>query len=193
MPLGGSLQGRNPELERNVVLVGTSHGYQLQIPGWATERGALEFQQAILALCREQNIAGIAEEMSDYALAHRRAVETAGRYAATTLNLPHRMCDLDAQERQARHIDAPNEIEALAFGAGHPRESWGQLVRDRNFDPRETEWHDRVLAFNRWPCLFICGSHHVDSFAEKLRASGVIVDVWAVDWEPTDPTARVAD
>jgi len=178
---------------RTLFIVGTSHGYQLQIPRWPTERGALEFQQAILAVCKEKAIAGVAEEMSDYALAVRNAVETAGRYAATALNLPHRMCDLDAEERRALHIEDPNTIQANAFIGDVPREEWDQLVHDRNYEPREMIWLERVLAFDRWPCLFICGSHHVDSFAQKLRAAGVLVDIVADDWEPADPSARVVD
>lgn len=147
----------------------------------------------IVDLCRQRNIAGVAEEISDYALNHRGAVESAGRYAAKVLKLPHRMCDLDAEERKARHIHDPNTILAIAFAAGRPREMWDQLVRDQNYNPRETEWLSRVLAFNTWSCLFICGSHHVESFAEKLTAARVRVDIWAVDWEPTDTAARVAD
>jgi len=47
---------------------------------------------------------------------------------------------------------------------------------------REKLWLERLLAFNSWPLLFICGAKHVQGFRRLLEQNGIEVVIFAQDW-----------
>lgn len=51
------------------------------------------------------------------------------------------------------------------------------------FRKRETVWCDRLLSFDKWPVLFVCGANHVESFSSLLAERGLDVEVLESCWE----------
>jgi len=52
----------------------------------------------------------------------------------------------------------------------------------RAYRMREKLWLERLLAFNSWPLLFICGAKHVQGFRRLLEQNGIEVVIFAQDW-----------
>jgi len=58
-------------------------------------------------------------------------------------------------------------------------------IRDWENDKiREKGWIQNIIALNKWPLLFICGSKHINSFSELIENSSIRVQVLHDNWEP---------
>lgn len=84
---------------RTVILIGTSHKYQL--PGGPT---ADEFRAFIERVCAEFHVRAIAEEASLEALAQKHASQSACEKIANDLGISHRYCDPNNEQRTALGI-----------------------------------------------------------------------------------------
>ena len=92
----------------------------------------------------------IAEEMSIEASGDCRTV---GFEVAKEENLSHILCDPTCSERQALGISKDNTPLDIA--------------------KRENEWLRRLAYSGIYPVLFLCGAHHVCSFAQLCRHQGL--------------------
>ena len=96
--------------------------------------------------------------------------DTLVRRLAHSLSAPHLDCDAGWAERHELGIaDEPPE------GSDEQRCQW---------DIREGVWRDRLVDFDQWPLLFVCGSKHSERFRDLLTRAGIEAIVYVACWEP---------
>jgi hypothetical protein len=139
-----------------VLIIGTSHKqYQLR-PLEASRKGSDDFKN-FLADCITNHVpAGLAEEMSEEAQKGRTTVlaELAEEHA-----LPHCLCDPNFAERDA--------LKTLNDNDGR----------------REDEWLRRILAFDHFPLMFVCGADHVNSFKKRCEMQTIKAEIVCDDFQ----------
>ena len=174
---------------QTVVLVGTAHKFQLPVNG-AQADGIAQFRIMILDLCRQQDLAAIAEEMNPHALQENSVTESVAQQVSALLGRRHQFSDPSPEERYKLGIRQDNDIRAEHFF-----DEWTQVqieadVLARGRVPsdriREQFWLRRIQELDAWPLLFICGSDHFTSFAALLRADSIDVVEAHLDWEPAE-------
>ena len=149
-------------MERAVFLIGVDHRFQrigsLGLPQEVTD----EFASALKQLVAENQIRGIAEEMSTEGLGmHRSAGGSLPFLVAQELGLPHLYCDPSKETRQRLGIESITE--------------------------REQYWLEQLRGFSAFPCLFVLGATHIASFSRLLHLSGFTASVLFEDWLPSTP------
>jgi hypothetical protein len=157
-----------------IVLVGTSHRYQI---------ASDDFQRLLTSLCSERGVAAIAEELNAAALAERGAVESVASAVATELGLKHQFSDPSPEIREEIGVEAENEIRSTGFLHNWTRDQIEAEVR-KSHEIREAYWLTQLRIFDSWPLLFVCGANHSEPFAALLRRSGFDVTVANSDWAP---------
>jgi hypothetical protein len=161
---------------KSVVLVGTSHKYQL--PGNPAEH---EFRNLLEQICEVFEVRAIAEEMSVEALAQKRASQSLCEQIASAKGIHYRSCDPNNEQRQALHIRQEQDIRLEAFFNDWDNDRLDREIRAAHAI-RERHWLDQLLDLNCWPALFVCGANHIKSFYGALDANGLHADVVAWDW-----------
>jgi hypothetical protein len=166
---------------KTVLLVGTSHEYQLaKTP---SVRGADAFGRFVEQICASSTVAAIGEEMNPEALRQLKATQSICKKIADTARIPHIYCDPDNKIRRNLNIKGEQDIKEEAFF-----QNWDEMKTEteirRSHSVREAYWLEQITNFNIWPILFICGSNHVDPFSDMLWKNGLPVEIVAKDWEP---------
>jgi hypothetical protein len=146
-------------MDKTVFVVGTLHRYQGTynngLEATATKEELEQFKRFLKEIVYQHRIRSVAEEMS---------VEALQKY-------PH-----------------PN----LPSGESIPLQVAEDLnlphtYCDRNLpeNERELHWLQQLENFNSFPCLFVLGSDHADSFPALLNKSGLRPDLLIKEWKPT--------
>lgn len=162
-----------------IVLIGTSHRYQL-----VQRPGADAFEKLIRCILDRSSFGVIAEEMSVDALLESKASQSVCALVARLYGIPHIFCDPDRQMRDKIGIRQENDIRiAVEFSDDPSEQQISGLIRESH-DRREQYWLDRIVDLNFWPALFVCGANHIDSVGKKIVARGLSVEVRATDWSP---------
>lgn len=178
LPTSQVLAGELTRPVKTVLLVGTRHDYQR--PG---SQGSEEFHALVAATCQEQDIKGIAEEMSLDALSLYGAKQSVCKQVADSFRIPHCYCDPSIEEQKKLGIDQPGKIGLSGFSAIRgphevdPEERASSAIRERC-------WLEHMLKLDSWPVLFVCGAHHTESFRVLLQANDIIVHVLVPNWAP---------
>jgi hypothetical protein len=163
-------------MEKAVYLVGTRHSYMGQgrhpMFRQVTRAELDKFKAYLKCLVTDLDIQAIPEEMNVEGLRMhpRRDLppdESIAFQMAREMNIPHCYCDPDTPRRQALGI------------------SVGGKDTTEDIEKREADWMRCVDELNSFPCLFVCGADHVDSFGRVLETSKCRVVVLARDW-PVD-------
>jgi hypothetical protein len=160
--------------ESMVIVVGTSHTIQIA----DTALGSF-----LEGLCREFNAQAVAEEMNEEALAEKGCAASVPMQVAGALQMPHRFCDPNREERSKLAILQENEIRVRAWLANTPLSDSEVAARVKeSYAKRERFWLKKLRDLNLWPVLFICGADHVTSFCHLLKQEGFVAHLAAEDW-----------
>ncbi len=172
-----------------IALLGTTHSIQ---------RGDNEpttFRSALMEECEKYKIMAIAEEIDN-------GLDTVASVLAADRNIEYLYADPDQKERAKRGILSDCRFDIVCeYGDRYPQikcwpsepsvenlpaEVWREYDRRTNesYRMREQIWLEKIISFNKWPLLFICGADHFQEFVKLLRASGHHVIESHKDWEP---------
>ena len=165
-----------------IVVVGTSHSIQT---------ASLELKAFLESICKEVKICAIAEEMNKGALAERGYAESIPMQVANALQLPHRFCDPNREERARLDIGQENDIRAQAW-LSRSKLSESEITARvaESHAKRERYWLEQLRTLNLWPVLFICGADHVRTFCQLLKQQGISVQIEAEDWASNNTVER---
>lgn len=169
---------------RTVVIVGTSHSFQLATAGALASAGA-ELQDFLADLCRAHQIRAVAEEMGEESLGERGSAASVPMRVAQASNLAHAFCDPGTAERARLGICESYAVlqwREMSKKGSTPETIAAGIRADHA--KREAIWLERLGALDRWPTLFVCGADHVAEFQALLEREGMRAVVAAHDWEP---------
>lgn len=172
-----------------IVLIGTSHNYQVDGPNPEIGR---QFRHLLRLLCAEYGIKAIAEEMNQAALDERGATESIACVLAAELKLGHQFSDPSPILRKELAVRSENEIKTDGFLYNWADEHIDAEVR-KSHDIRERYWLNQLLILNSWPLLFICGANHVEPFLALLRKNDFEVIAPFFDWEPNQSAESIQE
>lgn len=164
---------------QHVVIVGTSHSYQILPTGPA----AAEFRAFLGKICNAYQVQAIAEEMSQEALANWDVPRSLCHELAITIGVFHRYCDLDTARRRDAGVRHVHHIKHAGFMNDWSAERVEQELRESH-SIREQHWMKELHCLNKWPVLFVCGAEHVLPFGKLVQENGLSVEVAAHDWQP---------
>jgi hypothetical protein len=156
---------------KTVYLIGTRHDDQR-----AESSGSEQFRAFVAAMCEEQQIRAIGEEMSLEALKKFGAATSVCKEVADSLRIDHCYCDPSSEEQIALGIAHPGKVGFGAFSATCDYYEPDLEVREAD-TIRERRWLEQIVALNLWPTLFVCGAHHTASFQSLLRKGHITVHV----------------
>jgi hypothetical protein len=158
-------------MKKIVYIVATRHRYQgCKRPNRLAKKTELDqFKVFLTERIQDLGIGLLPEEMSEEALAkyphpNLPAKQSVPFQVARQLNIDSAYCDPDSAMRKILGISENN-------------------TADDN-EKREAYWLKRLEERNNFPCLFILGEDHVDSFAALLRKSGFQSIFMARKWGP---------
>lgn len=163
-----------------VFVLGTDHGFQRldrKFSG-AQHNG---FRILLTRMAESKQIAALAEENSLEAVAEAGATASTVEAIAREHGLPHRYCDPESEERSRLGIRQENAIRIAAFFQ-RIEEPEIQAQIDEAMRARERVWLERLLEWNQWPVLFVCGAKHSLPFIELLKERNVEAVLVAEDW-----------
>lgn len=101
--------------------------------------------------------------------------------------LPHNFSDPTEDERRTLGILDNGDMMIKSMDNDWSREQLDSAIHinsEVSNRIREREWLRRILEFNQWPLLFICGANHFAHFAKLLRESDLSVLEAYQDWGP---------
>lgn len=172
-----------------VVLLGTAHSIQ------RGDNAPTLFRSVLRGECEKYDVKAIAEEIDN----DRHTVAAA---LATSLHVGYLCADPDLNERAERGIQSDCRLDVVReYGKRYPEiRMWPKLPSEntlpdevwREYDRRTNEshgmreqvWLEKIIEYDRWPLLFICGANHFRGFSNLLRDRGLHVIESHVDWEP---------
>jgi hypothetical protein len=177
---------------KEVILLGTSHSIQ------RGEKSPDQFQELIKHVYAESRFVCIAEEIEN------GNIYIAERFCNLN-NLIYLCIEPDPQERIDLDIPSANQIAFQVIDEfdekypeigmwpenpseeSLPSEVWKKYSKltESSYRAREAEWLKRLVSFNLWPVLCICGANHFKHFSELLCANGIQVTPLSNDWEPS--------
>lgn len=169
---------------RIVVLIGTSHKYQLPLEN-VESNGSPNFYNIIDELSKLHQVKSIAEEMSVDALQESGFTISIAQKLCDDRRLLHQFTDPTREERKKMGILQDYEVESKGWWFGWSRERI-EAEKKKNSRIRERFWLSRIDEVNIWPLFFICGANHFNSFATLLLKEGVGVVKTFSDWESGD-------
>lgn len=178
-------------MNKKVFILGTSHEYQ-RYDDICHQKAINVFKQYLKNVCQLHAIKGIGEEMSEEALSdHNRKISIPKLIAQEINIIKHKYCDPGREEqlrlgikpsgyfsqgKKLPEIAQPPEVKGLSQEEADKLE-WEEDLK------REPIWLERLLEFNTWPLLFICGSKHVDSFKKLIERKKINVFVVHENWK----------
>ena len=110
--------------------------------------------------------------------------------AAAYLQLEYLYADPDIGERVSRGIQSDCRLDIVNEYADRypeirmwpkepskdnlPAEVWAEYDKrtNRAYRMRERVWLEKIISFDKWPLLFICGADHFQEFSKLLKVSG---------------------
>lgn len=179
-------------MDKQIFILGTSHEYQRN-DNTCHQKSIIDFKQYLKDICKLYAIKGIGEEMSEEALSDfDREISVPKLITLESNNvIKHKYCDPEkgeqlalgikpsgyfCQGRKIPEIVRPPEVKGLS------QEEADQLEWEEDLK-REPIWFERLLEFNTWPVLFVCGSKHVDSFKKLIEKQNINVFVVHENWK----------
>lgn len=169
-----------------VLLIGTHHTYQYGVGSTygvvCTAEDESAFRHLIQSTAARFTVHGLAEEMNDDGLAEHSVSKSVLQLQAAALGLPHCFCEPGRAERTALGIRQENDVRFQGWMSNWSDEEVTRHLLGE-FRKRETVWCDRLLSFDKWPVLFVCGANHVESFSSLLAERGLSVEVLESCWE----------
>lgn len=167
-----------------VVIVGVEHRHQFgPCEAFAPdEQRCAEFADFLRCACNRHGVMTVAEEMCGDARAKWQIRRTVPEMVAQELGLQHVDCGPNQAERDTLGIRNEGDIRMEGMLNERPASETAKAVR-REYDKREEVWLTRVNADARSPTLFVCGSDHAISVAEKARRHGMAVTVLVRQWD----------
>jgi hypothetical protein len=166
-----------------VYVIGTLHRYQgtynVGLQATATKDELDQFRVFLKEKVHKHGIRSIAEEMSVEAL-HKyphpdlASGESLPLQLANELNLAHKYCCPPDRATRDRLGLSP---------AGMPN-------TPDDIKKREAYWLEKLKELNSFPCLFILGSDHADSFPPLLVESQLATTLVIKEWKPTTAAVR---
>src|SRR6266496_6764236 len=158
-------------MKKTVYIVATRHRYQgCTRPDRLAKKTELDqFKDFLTERIRHIGIGLLAEEMSEDALERYPHPDLPPKQSvpfqvARELNIGHAYCDADAATQEEMGISKDNTADDIK--------------------KRESYWLNRLEELNKYPCMFVVGEAHVDSFPALLNESGLQPIVVARDWRP---------
>ncbi|OGA44781.1 MAG: hypothetical protein A3G24_20770 [Betaproteobacteria bacterium RIFCSPLOWO2_12_FULL_62_13] len=139
------------EKKRCIFLIGTFHGYQMNMPGWNKMCGAPLFEQHICRIISEQRVDYLFEELNVDALTdifgrHKSWLEVIARQ--TTIS--HKFID-------------PGNKERLRIGI-RP----GEECTPEGIEKREYYWLERVRECEFFTAICVIGAKHIENVSARL-------------------------
>ncbi|WP_347990152.1 hypothetical protein [Methylomonas sp. AM2-LC] len=176
----------------SVILIGTTHPIQLG------ESSLDLFKKVLREQCQSHRVEGVAEEI-------KNGDATVALALAAELQppIPHLYADPDIKERMEHGM--PSNIADIILGLQNeyaarfpeircwprnassenlPQEVWNEYLKRSNDADRMREqiWLNKIISFDKWPLLFICGADHFIEFSKLLKQNGVRVVEVNKDW-----------
>lgn len=177
---------------RKVVLIGTSHKFQIS-SSQPCSAEAEQFRQVLRVLCREHTANALAEELHPEELECRKVTKSICREVAHELGLAHQYSDMSDSERKSRDYRHQHEIWVEANNSPSTLRGTSQCEIYKLIEPevrrnhliKEQYWLCRLQELDTWPVVFVCGADHYEHFA--LLLGGLSFDVFAAfpDWRPS--------
>ena len=159
-------------MKKTVYIVATEHKYQgCTLPHRRAKKTQLDqFKDFLKSQIRHVGVSFLAEEMSEDALAKFPHPDLPPKQSvpfqvARELNIDHAYCDADAATQKEMGISENN-------------------TADDN-RKRESYWLKQLEELNKFPCMFVVGEDHVNSFSTLLNESGLQPIIVAREWRPT--------
>ena len=165
-------------MNRTVYVVGTLHRYQGTFNGGlgatATKDELEQFGRFLKEIVHKHGIRFIAEEMSVEALQKYPhpdlpSGESLPLQVANELSRPHEYCC--PPDRAAR--------DELGLSPD------GMPDTPDDTKKREAYWLDKLEKLDSFPCLFVLGSDHADSFPNLLNTFQLEAILLVREWKPT--------
>jgi hypothetical protein len=154
-------------VDKTVYVIGTLHRYQgtynIKLRATATKGELQQFKRFLKEIVCQHRIRTVAEEMS---------VEPLQKY-------PHP--DLPPGESIPRQVAKDLNLPYKDCDNPHLPD-----------DDREPLWLRELQNLNLFPCLFVLGSDHADSFPALLNKSQLKAILLIKEWKP-DPTGAAID
>ena len=172
-----------------VVLFGTAHSIQRR----GNEPTA--FRAILMEECKKHNVKAIAEEIDN-------GLVTVASMLAADLKMGHLYADPDNNERVKRGIESDcrhdivreygDQYPQIKIWPGEPSEEnlpaevWEEYDRrtSESYRMRERVWLEKIISFDKWPLLFVCGANHFREFSKLLEVSRYHVIKSHEDWAP---------
>ena len=165
-------------MDKTVYVVGTLHRYQgtYNINGGAvaTKAELEQFKRFLKEIISQHSVRWIPEEMSVEAL-HKYphpdlpSGESVPFQVADELHRPHRYCC------------PPDRATRDKLGLSPD----GMPDTPDDLKKREAYWLEQLEKLNSFPCLFVLGSNHADSFPALLKKSQLRPVLLIKEWKPT--------
>ena len=178
----------------HLYIVGTHHKHQFgQCSAFGPREQACDaFAAYLKRQCLSLGINALAEEMCSDARQKWQIEQTVPQSLAQDLGIIHADCDPNEEERNALGI----RHEGLVKMTGLMQEE-SEVTIQRNirveYDKREQEWIRRIGQLPHDRVLFVCGTDHSRSFAEKTKGCGWQTDTLAEEWTPNITSVPISD
>jgi len=175
-----------------LYIVGTHHKHQFGrckafIP---TEQACESFAAYLKGQCHALGVNILAEEMCSDARQKWQIQQTVPDSVSDELGISHADCEPSVQESAALGIDNEGIVRMRGLMYEQSEETIQRNITDE-YDKREYEWIRRLDHLAIEPVLFVCGTDHSRSFAEKAGQCGWQAVVLAAEWTPIREWRRV--
>jgi len=172
-----------------VVLLGTAHTIQ------RGENAPTLFRAVLMKEWEKHKVKAIAEEIDN-------GLDTVASTLAADLSIEYLYADPDSNERFERGIQSDCRLDiVLEYSDRYseiaiwpkepskenlPAEVWNEYDKRTNesYRMREQVWLEKIVSFDKWPLLFICGAIHFQEFSKLLVATGYRLIESQEDWAP---------
>ena len=175
---------------RKIVLIGTSHNYQVpRIEPYAAV--AERFRQLLQDVCYKHEAKALAEELHPDEIARRGAITSVAYEVADELGLRHQYSDLSDAERESRGYSHQHSIWTNCWMSAPPGASKDEIDKlaeplvHKNHAIKEHHWLDNLLKLDTWPAVFICGADHCEHFGELVGKNHIQLIIAFPDWSPS--------
>ena len=173
-----------------IYLLGTSHFIQFErvSPGLHLSAKIKRFRTYVADAVRAHTATAIAEE-SNGEIEESRGASIA-RHIAEDMQPALHYIPCEPSEHERRALGIPSHRAAIENA--RPEQSWlsREEYRDavllRHFPSREKFWMNRFREVAFTSVLFVCGVHHVSTFACRLTEAGIPWQVICFDWWASD-------
>ena len=165
-------------MNKTVYIVGIDHKYQhnSELYEHVDAESLLALESLIRKVCKDNHINAVGEEFCPENLM-KDTIESYIKVIADKIYIPHRYCNTTSDE--------DNELGVKQFLYKMKDETEDEFKRRdwENDRLREKGWLKKIIEFNKWPLLFICGSLHVFSLKNLLKENGIYAKILYESWD----------